>query len=257
MPLPSRQRLILVLLLGGLLLVAVAVGLFLSFNAGKAPSGQAAEIAATPLTKGGLNLLTPGESAQAYPTGPTEPTPLPVTPALPAVAAPPLSPAATATYTPPPLPVSQAIIPYKIRIPAIGIDTYVERVGVLKDGTMDVPKNIWNTAWFGNGGYMPGSPGNAVIAGHLDAPGSKAVFWDLDKLKAGDRIFLSDQAGKELVFQVAELQVYPVNNAPLNTIFGPSSESRLNLITCSGVFNRAARLYDKRLIVFSKLVANN
>jgi LPXTG-site transpeptidase (sortase) family protein len=146
-------------------------------------------------------------------------------------------------------------VPRKIRIPAIKVDTFVEQVGITAEGNMDVPKNIWNTAWLRDGGYRPGQAGNAVIAGHLDAPGTAAVFWDLDKLKLGDKLYITDAAGKELTFQVVDRQFYPYNNAPLVKIFGPSTEPRLNLITCGGVFDRASHSYDQRLIVFTKLVS--
>lgn len=161
------------------------------------------------------------------------------------------SPTANSTALPAP---ETGIIPYKIRIPAISIDTQVEKVGVNRSGNMDVPKNIWNTAWFGEGGFRPGTFGNAVIAGHLDAPNTKAVFWDLGKLKAGDKIYLSDNNGKELIFEVTRREVYPFSNAPLQEIFGPATESRLNLITCNGSFDRTSQNYDKRLVIYSRQV---
>jgi hypothetical protein len=37
-------------------------------------------------------------------------------------------------------------------------------------------------------------------------------------------------------------------------VFGPSKQTRLNLITCKGTFNRATQNYDKRLVVFSEMV---
>jgi LPXTG-site transpeptidase (sortase) family protein len=175
-------------------------------------------------------------------------TPAPTSLAAPAT----LLPGATPTATPQP---THSIIPVKIKIPAINVDTFVERVGLTKDGLMDVPKNIWNTGWFGNGGYRPGDPGNAVIAGHLDAPGTKAVFWDLDKLKAGDKVILTDQAGKQLTFEVVDKQVYPYNDAPLQQIFGPSPQAQLNLITCGGTFDRASQNYNTRLVVYTRLIA--
>lgn len=246
-------------IIGIVMVLILAAGIWL-ITAGQSP-------AATPASsKGGLIYLSPAPAATLLPSGPTAPTPafssnkesafepstLPPSPA-PTQPAPDLGPAtpvfATSQNSP-----SRAIIPYKIKIPSLGIDTFVERVGVASDGSMDVPKNIWNTAWFGNGGYKPGEMGNAVIAGHLDAPGTKAVFWELDKLKPGARLYLSDTGGQELTFEVIELKDYLISEAPLTQIFGPATEPRLNLITCSGVFSRASQLYNKRLVVFTKLI---
>ncbi|NWJ96551.1 MAG: class F sortase [Chloroflexi bacterium] len=207
------------------------------------------------LEKGAQLLLPPIGSPLA--TGPAEPDPTqspantllttdpnPVTPNSLATS--------IATLLPTPSP-EQGIIPRKIKIPAINVDTFVEKVGVTRDGNMDVPQNIWNVGWFGEGGYKPGSPGNAVIAGHLDAPSTRAVFWDLDKLKRGDKIILSDLTGRSLTFEVTNSHIYPYNAAPLMAIFGPSPEPHLNLITCGGIFDPTTYNYNKRLVVFSRL----
>jgi LPXTG-site transpeptidase (sortase) family protein len=250
--------------------IAIGLGLFgVILIAAVVLSGA---ITATPPVPAGFEkgaqLTQVPDPITPLPTGPAEPTPAPsgavATAFAPASAT---ALAATATFTPaatslapvtaatPVTRLTNSIIPVKIKIPAINVDTFIERVGLTKDGLMDVPKNIWNTGWFGNGGYRPGDPGNAVIAGHLDAPGTKAVFWDLDKLKAGDKIILTNQAGKQLTFEVVDKQVYPYNDAPLQQIFGPSPQAHLNLITCGGTFDRASQNYNKRLVVYTRLAA--
>ncbi len=269
-----RRRPLLIILLLLLVILGLVSWLVLSTPAANPVSTAGNE------TKGGLISFTPGPSVGVLPTGPTDPlrqsptqpnltimTTLPTTvlPGATSAILPTVAPATTnkptevpSTVASPTLttpPAYPGLIPYKIRIPAIAVDTFVERVGVTRTGTMDVPKNIWNTAWFGEGGYKPGQIGNAVIAGHLDAPGSRAVFWDLDKLKPGDSIYLTDPAGNSLTFGVIELKTYGLSEAPLENIFGPASEAHLNLITCSGVYSRSAGLYNKRLIVYTRLIA--
>ena len=246
--------------LGALVIIVVAVVAFVLTTSNKPAETQSfekgAQLTAIPVP------VTPLPTGPAEPTlAPTstpavQPTPVPATAtsaptAQATTAAPVLTATPVPTATPKP---ANFIIPTKIKIPAINIDTFVERVGVTKEGNMDVPKNIWNTGWFGDGGYRPGDDGNAVIAGHLDAPGTVAVFWNLDKLKVGDKVVLTDQAGKQMTFEVYDKQIYPINNAPLQTIFGPANEPHLNLITCGGTFNRASQIYDKRLVVYTKLV---
>jgi 5'-nucleotidase len=66
-------------------------------------------------------------------------------------------------------------------------------------------------------------------------------------------VTLTDQAGKQMTFEVYDKQIYPIESAPLQTIFGPSNEPHLNLITCGGTFNRASQIYNKRLVVFQDL----
>jgi len=146
------------------------------------------------------------------------------------------------------------VTPTRIRIPALNIDTTVEAVGLTRSHTMDVPGNIWNAAWL-RSGVLPGAAGQAVIDGHLDSTRGSAVFIDLKRLKAGDKIYVSDADGAELTFRVTALQVAPLNGFPALAVFGPSKAHTLNLITCAGKYDAAHRTYDHRLIVFTTLVS--
>jgi sortase A len=118
---------------------------------------------------------------------------------------------------------------------------------------MDVPKLPSDVAWFDKG-YRPGEAGSAVIAGHLDSTTDRAVFWDLHLMKPGDKVMLAYDDGSQLTFEVTGSEAYPYNQAPLQRIFGPSTAALLNLVTCNGTFDRGARNYDKRLVVYTKQV---
>jgi sortase (surface protein transpeptidase) len=145
------------------------------------------------------------------------------------------------------------ITPERIRIPALGIDTLVESVGTTASGLMDVPGNLWDTAWLQTG-VKPGAPGQAVIDGHLDSVKGSAIFSDLHRLQPGDRIYVSDAAGREVTFRVSALQVEPLDGFPTLRVFGPAHGHFLNLITCAGHFDSARRTYDHRLVVFAELL---
>jgi LPXTG-site transpeptidase (sortase) family protein len=151
-------------------------------------------------------------------------------------------------------PSNDPVQPSRLRIPAIEVDTLIEEVG-LRDGNMDVPNNIWNVGWLKNS-PKPGEAGNAVLAGHRDSVAGTAVFWNLNLLKAGEKVYVSDGAGNELTFEVTEVQSYSLTDAPMLRIFGPADEKQLNLITCDGTFVRQDHTYDHRLVVFTKLVEN-
>lgn len=143
--------------------------------------------------------------------------------------------------------------PAHFTIPVLGVSTSIEQVGVDKDNNMDIPKNPANVAWF-KPGTVPGNPGNAAIDGHLDWYGVKeAVFYFLGTLTPGDRIYVRDVKGRDRAFLVTSQMACNWQNCPLQEIFGPSSDTRLNLITCDGTFNRTQQQYDKRLVVFSQL----
>ncbi|MED4750995.1 class F sortase [Brevibacillus choshinensis] len=153
----------------------------------------------------------------------------------------------------PATPLVQGIIPKTLQIPAIQLSTLVEPVGVLQNGQMDVPKAFDRVGilapW-----TRPGMKGNAVIAGHFDHYTGPAVFYNLRKLQPGDHIKVSDAAGKILTFQVNRVESFLADQAPIEKIFGDTDGSHLNLITCSGKFNKKKQEHARRLVVFSELV---
>jgi LPXTG-site transpeptidase (sortase) family protein len=145
------------------------------------------------------------------------------------------------------------MLPVRLKIPVIGVDAAVESVGLTEKGLMGIPTAPNDVAWY-NGGVTPGEQGNAVISGHLDDRKGPAVFWRLDKLKVGDQVIVVDAGGKEHTFAVLGSEVYQVDKAPLNKIFGFDLERDLNLITCKGKWDRKVRGYNQRLVVYTRLV---
>lgn len=141
--------------------------------------------------------------------------------------------------------------PAYLSIPMLGVLARVEHVGVDKSNNMDIPVDPYNAAWY-KFGPVPGKQGNAVMDGHLDWYGiQQAIFYYLDKLKPGDRVYVRDDKGVDRAFVVTKQSVCIYNKCPLQDIFGASSGTHLNLITCTGTFNRSQKNYDKRLVVFT------
>lgn len=139
---------------------------------------------------------------------------------------------------------------FKIDTDRVKVDAAVEYVGKTPEGAMDVPKKWEDVAWY-QLGPPPGEDGNSVIAGHLDSETGPAVFWNLKELKVGDEISIVTTQGKTTRFRVRKMQTYFDENAPLYDIFGPSDSSHLNLITCEGTFDPAAKKYNQKLVVFA------
>lgn len=182
-------------------------------------------------------------------------TSLPTAEASATTAAPPTAVVVTPpTAAPAATPVSlKAGVPVRLIIPRLGIDTQVEQVGMLADGAMGVPANVWHVAWF-NLGTRPGNVGNAVIDGHLDSATGPAVFLWLRNLQQGDRLFVTDDMGVQRTFEVVDRENYGIKNAPLQHIFGSTDQRSLNLITCSGAWDNKDHIYDQRLVVYTRLV---
>lgn len=145
------------------------------------------------------------------------------------------------------------INPSRLVVPSLEVDAPVIEVGQLENGQMGVPDNGEDVGWY-EPGTMPGGSGNSVLAGHVDDLEGPAVFASLTDVEIGDQIFVYDESGEELVFEVDQIESYPFDDAPLSNIFGRTDEQRLNLITCTGIYNPDTRNHDERLVVYSKLV---
>jgi LPXTG-site transpeptidase (sortase) family protein len=145
------------------------------------------------------------------------------------------------------------MVPDRLVIASLGIDAAVERVGLNPRGNMAVPSGYSTVAWYKDGG-RPGSPGNTVIAGHLNnSLGLSGVFERLNQLQIGDTIVVRGALG-DAHYVVRDLTVYSVEDAPTKSIFTTEGPSNLVLITCDGAWDQGARSYDKRLVVVAEPV---
>lgn len=144
--------------------------------------------------------------------------------------------------------------PARLRIPAIGIDTDIQQVGINAKGNMGVPTNYSDVAWYKHG-TIPGQIGSAVIDGHVDnGLGLAGVFSKLSQVKRGDDIFVVTKTGRELRFRVEEVVSYPYKSVPLERVFSWEDDARLNLITCGGSWIKVEKTYDERVVVYTRLL---
>lgn len=160
----------------------------------------------------------------------------------------------TPTTIPTPVPTTAVSSPSKIFIPKLGVNTIIESVEKDEVGNMDIPSNYNNVAWYSLG-PKPGEHGSAVIAGHVDTPqGDLSVFGNLTKLTAGDQVVIKGTNGKELTFTVYKAQNYKLSNIPLEEIFARTGpEKKLNLITCSGTWDKTSKMYTDRYVVYARI----
>lgn len=146
----------------------------------------------------------------------------------------------------------EGIKPTTISIPSIKVEANIEDVGLLDNGQMGVPEDFNQVGWFKEG-IMPGEQGNAVLAGHVDSKTGPAIFYRLDQLSVGDEVTVQDENGKTLTFVVYDKKSFETETAPVQKIFGFSYRSQLNLITCTGSFNREKGTHEERLVVYTVL----
>jgi sortase (surface protein transpeptidase) len=138
--------------------------------------------------------------------------------------------------------------PARLEIPAIGVSTPLVRLGLLADGTMEVPRDYGVAGWF-TGGPQPGQLGPAVIAGHVDSRTGPAVFYRLRDLRPGDEIRVVRADRRVVRFRVESLASYPKQSLPDDEVYGATTAPVLRLITCAGTFDRAQGSYRDNLVV--------
>jgi len=145
------------------------------------------------------------------------------------------------------------LAPTLIRIPAIGVDSTLVRLGLTKDGTLEVPTEAMTAGWY-TGSPVPGLVGPSVIAGHVHWSGVPAVFAHLADLRRGDRVTVSRSDGTTVIFTVDRVATYAKTQFPTELVYGDIAYPGLRLITCGG-FDPVAKAYEANVIVFATRVA--
>lgn len=144
-------------------------------------------------------------------------------------------------------------LPVRISIPSIAVDAAIEKVVLAADGSMGVPKNPFDTAWYGLGA-RPGEAGSAAIAGHVDWEKGPAVFANLHKVKQGDRIEVRDDNGGVILFVVRGSRRLHADADATDVFTSRDGKAHLNLITCAGSWDKQAKQYSERLVLFADRV---
>ncbi|HSM01664.1 MAG TPA: class F sortase [Acidimicrobiia bacterium] len=164
------------------------------------------------------------------------------------------SPVPEAVYDPLLLPSSE---PVAIDIPAIGVHSEMQQVGLTAENTVEVPApgpHYDHAAWY-KYSSTPGAIGPAIVVGHVDsATGGASVFFHLGSLRPGDEVLVTRRDGTVAIFTVEAVRRYPKDDFPTELVYGHTDHAALRLITCGGTFDRSERSYVDNVIVFATLV---
>ena len=152
-------------------------------------------------------------------------------------------------------PAQPSALPARLVIPAIGVDTAVEHVGVGVSGNMAVPMSYDNVGWY-RLGTVPGDLGSAVVGGHVtNGLMMPSVFNRLGELQAGDEIIVETNGGDRIRFAVVDAQRYRYNKVPRDLLFNRNDAQWLNLITCDGGWLASKRTYDERVVIYAMSIS--
>lgn len=147
-------------------------------------------------------------------------------------------------------------LPRSIAIPAIGVRSEVNPIGLAGDGSIAVPQpgpQLNEAAWFENS-PTPGQPGPSVIEGHVDSESGPSVFYELGDIRPGQRILVTRADGRRLTFVVDATRDYLKSEFPTRVVYGAKDLSKptLRLITCSQ-FDEASKHHIGNAVVFAHL----
>jgi LPXTG-site transpeptidase (sortase) family protein len=143
----------------------------------------------------------------------------------------------------------ESVIPFRLTIPGIKLDSAISPMGLNDKGELDVPDGSTKDVGWYAGGTVPGQNGSAVLDAHVFA-----AFGKLKNLKPGANIYVTAKNGTKLHFQVYAAKTYKNADVPLNVLFNKADGKYLNLITCAGKLTADHSTYDHRLVVYAKLI---
>ncbi|MGC5019656.1 class F sortase [Micromonospora sp. DT47] len=144
--------------------------------------------------------------------------------------------------------------PVSLAVPAIKVSAPVAPVGRARDGSIGVPPldRHNETGWYDRG-PTPGEAGRAIIVGHVDSKSGPSVFYDLRKLKPGDRIEVTRDDRRVVVFTVDSVEYFDKSSLPADRVYGDDGPPGLRLITCGGQWIGGRTGYADNVIAFASL----
>ena len=107
-----------------------------------------------------------------------------------------------------------ATTPIAVRIGGIGVDAPVVPVGLEPNGEMEIPDSVAQVGWY-RLGAVPGRPGSAVLAGHVDSRSQgRGAFFSLGAVEPGAPMTIVDTRGVEHRFEVVARRQFPKDGLP-------------------------------------------
>lgn len=150
-------------------------------------------------------------------------------------------------------PEPEAVLPVRLLIPDLDLDTRLITLGVRRDRTVQVPSDPDRAGWFRQG-PTPGSLGSSVILGHVDSADGPAVFARLSSLRPGARVEVTLDDGSLVRFEVHSVRTYANEAFPARKVYGFHGRPELNLVTCGGVYDAARGGYQANVVVNARVV---
>lgn len=143
--------------------------------------------------------------------------------------------------------------PTHLQVARVGLEADILAIGLTPDHVLAPPSESQShrAGWYERS-PAPGDIGPAVIVGHVETPSGPAVFADLHRVRAGDRIDVLRADGSTAAFTVTRTMAPDKDEFPSAEVYGDIDHAGLRLITCSGPVDGLGG-YHANLIVFARL----
>lgn len=143
--------------------------------------------------------------------------------------------------------------PTTLTLTSLHVSAPVVPVG-LNGRSVQVPADPAQVGWW-TASAPAGSPtGSTVIVGHVDtaATGRGALYGvGVGRLKSGNQVSLHTATGASFTYRVYAQQVLTKSQGLPATVFDPSHQPRLVLITCGGPFDRDHGTYLDNVVIYA------
>jgi len=147
-------------------------------------------------------------------------------------------------------PAPVTVRPTRVRIPKIDVDSPLELLQLDPRTEVLIPPVSYQKAgWYG-GSALPGDPGASVIAGHVDSRAGAGVFYNLHRLKPGDKVLIQ-RGGQWFTYRVTRKDQYAKDHFPSEKVYDTTPNPELRLITCGGSFDRSRSSYSDNIVVYA------
>ncbi|SEP29883.1 class F sortase [Trujillonella endophytica] len=217
---------------GAALGLALAIGVPVTWQLTREPASAGASV------EQALSASIPSAPAEPPPPAPTASGPLPEPTVRDAA----------------PAPGATAPAPVRLAVPALDVDAPLDPVGVAADGQMELPEDVSRVGWY-RFGAVPGAPGSAVVAGHVDdAEQGLGALSRLREAAPGDEVLVTDATGAVTRWRVVARELITKQELPLAELFARAGPARLVLVTCGGPFLPEYRSYRDNVVVVAEPV---
>jgi hypothetical protein len=142
------------------------------------------------------------------------------------------------------------LTPRAIRLPRLGVDAAVDRVGVDGRGNVEVPGDARRVGWY-RFSPPPGTPaGSTVIVGHVDSRSQGlGVLAALADVRRDDRLSVVRGDGTTLHYTVTSRRTVPKGALGSSGVFRREGRPVVSLVTCTGPYLKNRGGYQDNLIV--------